>query len=311
MSVDAGNDDGLDFNLEEIDFSAFQDDSQGPATSTDAAPVQDAVTPENSGNPAWNEYLEKIPAGMHTLVKPAFEAWDQNVQRRFQEINQQWEPYKRFRDEQVDPEFLMQARSFAEKLQQDPVSVYASLHQFFQQSPQHMQQLVQMGLIPDPNAQAPQPKQQEDGEVEADDPFDKIRSLEKKLEDFQRQQLEALENQQLEQQFNETYENTVQAIDQDFSKIEQKLGLALPGTVKAEMVKHAQYLGQKEQRYVSVIEAAPHVLDFMRKARAGVKSAPRPVGSGSIPQSPTFDPVNATTEDRIAYARSIAEQNRD
>lgn len=295
----------VDFDIDNVDFSDFTS-SQGQEEQS-APAVQEEPT---GGNPAWNPYLEKVPAGMHSLVKPAFEAWDQDVQRRFQEINEQWGPYKKFRDEKVDPEYLDRARSFADKLQNDPVSVYQTLHQFFQQDQRYQAQLVQLGLMPDPNANAQQKPGNDDGELDADDPFAKIKELEEKLNNFQRSQFEALEQQQFEQQYNETYQNTVNEIETDFQAIETKTG-PLPQMVKAEIVKQAKMMGLERGDYVSVIEAAPHVFAFMKQARAGMKSAPRPVGSGSVPQSQSFDPATADDNTRMSVIKDIVKRYQE
>lgn len=293
--------DDLEFNADDLDFSAFEAPTE--AVTQDQT---EQVTPEEVGtgiNPAWNPYLKDVPEGLHDMVTPAFKAWDEGVQKRFQEINDQWAPFQRFRDAKIEPDYIERSIGLAQQLQQDPVGVYQALNQFFQQSPQHLQRAIELGLIPNPNAaQAPEASS---GELSPEDPMEKIAKLEQQLQDFQKQQLETFQRQQEEVKFNETYQATVNQIEQDFSQIEQTLKRELPGPVKAEIIKHAQFMGQQQGRFVSVIEAAPHVFQFMQQARAGIRKAPNPVGSGTIPQPPNVDPATASKEDRINMADAI------
>lgn len=293
-----------EFDTSDLDFSGFT--AEAEPQGQEETPVQEAPAQE-TGNPAWNEYLENIPAGMHSLVTPAFQAWDRKVQERFQEIGQQWEPFKKFRDQNIDPEYLERAHSVAQQLQNDPVGVYASLHQFFQQSPQYQQQLIERGLAPAPVQEAAD-KQQEGLEVQ--DPSDEVAALRQELEQFKQQQFEALQQQQLHEEYQQTYNETLNTIKADFATIEQRTG-TLPESVKAEIIKEAQFLGQQTGKPVSVIEAASNVFRFMQQARSGVKSAPRPVGSGSVPQSPSFDPVTADADSRLEYVKGLVARMQD
>lgn len=291
-----------DLNVpDDIDFSGFEaqgDSVQAEETSTVEAEA-DSQTP--GVNPAWNEYLKDVPESLRPLVTPAFESWDKGVQEQFVRLKSQFEPFKRFQEREIDPEYLDRAYDVAQRLQNDPVAIYQSLHQYFQQSPQHLQQLQQLGLLPTP----PEEKAAPNGNLEPEDP---IAALQQEIEQLKYERLQELQEAQVAQEFNQEYERTVTAIETDFNAIEAKTG-NLPANVKAEIIKQAQVMGQQQQRYVSVVEAAPHVFRFIQQARAGMKSAPRPVGSGSVPQSSSFDPTTASDDERAARIAQIVQQH--
>lgn len=54
-------------------------------------------------NPAWNDVLQVIPQQMHSQITPHFQKWDQNYQQSIQKVHSQYEPWKQFIDNGVDP----------------------------------------------------------------------------------------------------------------------------------------------------------------------------------------------------------------
>jgi hypothetical protein len=82
---------------------------------------------DTGGHPAWKEILDQLPEEFHPLVTPKLEAWDSGVQTRFQNLQSQYEPYKTFIEQEVDPDYLVQAAQLAAAIEQDPERVYKAL----------------------------------------------------------------------------------------------------------------------------------------------------------------------------------------
>jgi hypothetical protein len=79
------------------------------------------------GHPAWKEILDQLPDEFHPLITPKLEAWDAGVQTRFQSLQSQYEPFKQFVEQEVDPAFIEQAIGLAAAIEQDPERVYKAL----------------------------------------------------------------------------------------------------------------------------------------------------------------------------------------
>lgn len=71
-------------------------------------------------NPAWSELLSQVPAGLHNVLTPHLQKWDQNYQQGLQKVHSQYEPYKPFIDDGIDPESLNNAMLIMQNLEQDP-----------------------------------------------------------------------------------------------------------------------------------------------------------------------------------------------
>jgi hypothetical protein len=86
------------------------------------------VDDSSSGHPAWQEIYDALPdEALRTVIKPYLEKWDSGVQARFQTLQSEWEPYKDFKDNEVDPDFINQAIGLAAAVEQDPEKVLGAL----------------------------------------------------------------------------------------------------------------------------------------------------------------------------------------
>lgn len=83
------------------------------------APVVEQ-TPEVKINPAWNDVLNLVPEGIRGAVTPHLKKWDDNYQRDISTVHSQYEPYKPFIDQGIDPEALNNAMLIMQNLEQDP-----------------------------------------------------------------------------------------------------------------------------------------------------------------------------------------------
>lgn len=96
-------------------------------TGTGNADSQPVAEQQSEGHPAWKEILDLLPDEFHPLVTPKLKGWDDGVQTRFQNLQSQYEPYKPFIENEVDPEYLQQAIGLAAAIEQDPQRVYNAL----------------------------------------------------------------------------------------------------------------------------------------------------------------------------------------
>lgn len=95
--------------------------------SSPAAPVQ---APSNSGHPAWNQYLKDIPEGFHPIVKPAFEQWDQEVQRRLAEVQSRYKPYEQYIGN-TQPEQIGEALRLYQMMANDPQQIFNAMAEHY------------------------------------------------------------------------------------------------------------------------------------------------------------------------------------
>jgi hypothetical protein len=98
-----------------------------PSFSQQQAPP--TVQPTSNSNPAYAEYLNKIPEGFRGVVEPIFKEWDQGVARRFEQVHSRYEPYKPFVESQTDPSQMREALSLYQLMAQDPQRIYDALGQ--------------------------------------------------------------------------------------------------------------------------------------------------------------------------------------
>lgn len=90
---------------------------------------------ENAGgesmNPAWNPLLEKLPSSLHQLITPELRSWDKNFQDKISEVQSQYEPYKQFLDNKIEPQTIEQAIGLYNLINQNPQLVYEQMQQFY------------------------------------------------------------------------------------------------------------------------------------------------------------------------------------
>lgn len=117
-------------------------------------PNADPVQPEGQGgegqggNPAYADYLNRIPEEARGAAEEAFKAWDANTTQKFQEASEfrkSWEPYEQAGVNQYDPEAVQWALQFMQASQQNPQSIqswyeaYAKEHGLTQAEAQQQQ----------------------------------------------------------------------------------------------------------------------------------------------------------------------------
>jgi len=134
----------------EIDVAAFVNDAAAAYEGgTDNSPA--STTPADSGNPAWKPILDALPDSLHETVRPQLEAWDRDVQTRFDTLRSeqnQYTPWREFIDSGVDPDTATYAIQLLNEIATNPRAIYDTLGQRLGLTPQQVEQAIQEGGDP-------------------------------------------------------------------------------------------------------------------------------------------------------------------
>lgn len=99
-----------------INDGDFQGQDSTVVDQTPVAPVQN----EPSINPAWNPLLEVLPSSLHGMVTPHLTEWDKGVQQMVQKVHSEYEPWKPFKENNLDPGQMYQSWQAIQNLEADP-----------------------------------------------------------------------------------------------------------------------------------------------------------------------------------------------
>lgn len=102
----------------------------GTGTEVPVAAVDNQQQGGDSLNPAWNELLEVVPSQLHSMVTPHLTKWDQNFQSKVNEVHSQYEPYKTYLDNQIEPESINSALQLMDAIEQRPMEVINALQAY-------------------------------------------------------------------------------------------------------------------------------------------------------------------------------------
>lgn len=158
------------------------------------------------GHPAWDEILTDLPDEIQTMLRPKLAEWDRGVQEKFQQIHQQYDPYKPLVENNIPLDQVQQALFLAHQLDTNPADLvqkaidHFNLEQFKQQTQQ---------VVPDPDGEddfSDSPY----GELENDPRFkaflEKQQELESRFQEREQQEQEAEAEAALEQYLTELKE---------------------------------------------------------------------------------------------------------
>jgi hypothetical protein len=291
-----------------LDLSGFEPNETVEGTAPDTGQGNN-----DGSNPLYADLLKEIPSAFHPLVTKQLSEWDRQAQERFQQRAQQeeqaWSGFKQFRDQKVDPAYLASAYGLAQALQQDPVGIYANLHQRLTSDPNFRQALQERGLLQQAVQEAQQ--QQSPDAFAEDDVAKQVEALKQQIQQRDEQLVQFFQQKEHEEREQQYFEEETQRIDNDFASLEQKIGRPLPREVKAQIAQTAAMLGQTAGRYVSVIEAAPQVFRLIQAAQAGQRIPPSfiPTSGGALPQPQQKDPGEMTFDERVAYLTQLSQNN--
>jgi hypothetical protein len=111
------------------------------AVTTDDTTVAPPVAEDNQDaiNPAWNSLLEAMPTSLHSQIIPHLKAWDNNVQQLVGKVHSEYEPYKPFKEQSIDPVKLNEAYGVYEAMNQDPAAFIKAVSEYFNITPEQGQ----------------------------------------------------------------------------------------------------------------------------------------------------------------------------
>lgn len=159
-------------------------------------------------------FLDRVTDPNHkTILEPYVKQWDAGVTRRFQELHSQLSPYQ----ELGDLEYLQQAASIAQMMEDNPWAVYGTLHQAlmsgeFGPQPDGQQQQQQ--------AQIPQQEQGLPGPEEMPSWAQEMQQQNQQLQ----QALLALGNHVIGQQQTSQQQEQAQQLDDHLSALHEEFG---------------------------------------------------------------------------------------
>lgn len=86
---------------------------------------------EQQGNPAWTEVLQDIPQEFHPKLTPHLEKWDKGVQEKLNQVHSEYEPWKQFIKNGVEPDTANFALNLLNTLNDNPQMVYQAIGDYY------------------------------------------------------------------------------------------------------------------------------------------------------------------------------------
>jgi len=103
-----------------------------PEVDSTSEPSMDSYsTPVASDNPAWQPFLDVLPDSLHETVRPVLSDWDRNVNARIEQIQNEYAPYRSFKDQGIDPEELDYSYQVLQALNENPRDVILAMAEHF------------------------------------------------------------------------------------------------------------------------------------------------------------------------------------
>lgn len=237
-----------------------------------------------STNPAWDEVLTQLPAGLKGTVEPIFKQWDSS----YQDLSKKYAPFKDF-----TPEKVQEYRGVYDAIDKDPVAFYKNMEQVLKQN----------GLLPN-EVKEVIAQAKEEAKTEPDEDEDpRIKAMRAELEELKKTSQAPLQwiQQQEHAKQVQTFE---QQIVSELNQIETKD----PGFDRAEVLRRAQAndaMGQSS----SVTEAYNQMQAYntrIRSAPTRSASAPNLVNpaGGGIPNTVGVEKPK-TLDEKMKYFETM------
>lgn len=231
---------------------------------SDSEPDQDGQVSDSLANP----FLAKIPENDRPIVEKYIKDWDAGVTRRFQQIHEQYRPYK---DLGYEPDQIQEAFALQQMINEDPQRVYELLGGIL--NPDEGQEQVQQSF----------------GEDLPPAFVDKMTRMEQMMEQLASRFLEQEEQQQTEQEDAQ--------LNQYLDQLKSQLGDFDEDWVLAKMLK-----GMDGE------EAVRQYFAFVQQQINSRMSGRRPVpvlgGGGAVPHS-GVDPSKLTRTQTQEYVAQM------
>lgn len=113
--------------------------TNGDVADAAAAPVdngneyvaQGSDNNDTGGNPAWKDVLEALPSSLHSVVTPHLQKWDQSVQKRFETVQSQYNPYKQFVEQGIGAQDIEASLALRQIIDSDPRAFYDKMTEYY------------------------------------------------------------------------------------------------------------------------------------------------------------------------------------
>jgi hypothetical protein len=189
-----------------------------PVEGNSSEQVDQGFSPDNttteSTNPAWEEALSQIPAGLHGQIKPIFSQWDNS----YQDLSRKYAPFKEY-----TPEKVREYQSVYDFIDQNPVEFYKNMGE----------QLKSRGMLPaDVKEAIAEHKAENEEEADYTDP--EIKALKAQIEE-----LKGVANKPLEWIQEQEHQRNVATFEQQIVADFNRLGITDPAD-RVEVIKRAQ-----------------------------------------------------------------------
>lgn len=277
-----------------------------PDETLNAAPQSQPVTDSN-GNPAWNPLREKLPESLFKEIEPEIQKWDKN----YQQVQQQFAPYKHFAEQGVPPETIQKAIQLAQVLNANPRAVFDEL-----------QKRYSFGVESSGQGQQEQ-EDPEDNEQDGYDPEDTSNpanidlSKNPQFVAWQQQQQQMQEYLQ-QQQDREIQQQTQQELDSQWAEVKRLNGKDLSKDEQLEVIRRANWIADMKDQQTGkqgfhepdLREGFKDYQQFVNQIRGTRANSTAPDvlgGTGGVPAPPKGITADMTDEERVDY---IAERTR-
>lgn len=257
---------------------AIQGQQPGQGDQTPVAPV----TNEPAINPAWNPLLEKLPASLHGMVTPELLAWDKNVQQLVGKVHSEYEPWKPFKENNLDPNEIYQAWQAIQNLEANPQGFVDAVIEYYGLQ----QALAEQG-------QQPQVNDGDDGElapydIASDPEFQRVTGLTEQMANLLLAQHQQQKDAQMDQQLNS-----------DLNAAKQKMGNFDEDFVLQRM----NATGESVEQAVTAYQTFEQ--NLIAQSRNPSAGAPIIMGSGGGTPATATPVGNMSDKDRRAYIAQV------
>lgn len=257
----------------------IQGQQPGQGDQTPVAPV----TNEPTINPAWNPLLEKLPASLHGMVTPELLAWDKNVQNLVGKVHSEYEPWKAFKDNNLDPNALYQSWQAIQNLEANPQGFVDAVIQHY-----GLQQ-----MLAEQGQQQPVVNEGEEElspyDISQDPEFQRMSGMTEQMAQLLLAQHQQKEDAQWDAQ-----------VDADLSAAKQKLGNMYDEQYLLQYM--ASTDGTIDQAMTAYQEHVNNIISQQRNPSAG---APIIMGSGGGTPATATPVGNMSDKDRRAYVAQV------
>lgn len=247
-----------------------------PESTTPPPVVTETTPPEPQQiniNPAWNPVLEKLPPSFHPAITPHLQEWDKNFNTKLAEVQQRYEPYKSFVDNNVTADDIQMALNIVKEIDTNPQQFYQQMQDYFgfgagqgqqqQQSPATQTQEPDFGL----------------GGIQADDELlqnPKIQELMQNQQALAQAVLAQREQAQLEQH-NRQIEADLAEIKQTNPNVDELMLFRIATGQGVDLKQAATILNQYNESVLTASrQVAPPAPPVFNPAGGGVPAAQQP-----------------------------------